>query len=105
MESNKSIMKRKGAKGPYLLLAEQSSSESPKMPSIKEQNRPQQHQIFGKVAMSPKEESNSIRLPHIGKCFSEVDPGNDQPHKNSQRKSLLVEGSEKCKSNSSNLNK
>ena len=48
-------MKRKGAKGPYLLFSEQPPIESPKMPVIQEQNKVFQHQISGKGLMSPKE--------------------------------------------------
>lgn len=36
MESNIQIMKRKGAKGPYLLFSDHQSNDSPKMPIIKE---------------------------------------------------------------------
>ncbi len=73
-------MKRKGAKGPYLLFSDQQSVESPKMPVIQEQNKLFYHQISGKGLMSPKEGKeiiNSVKLPHIYKCFSEVEPQQD----------------------------
>ena len=77
-------MKRKGTKGPYLLFSDQPSVESPKMPVIQEHNKLFQHQISGKGLMSPKEGKecmNSVKLPHIAKCFSEIEPQPDDTFK------------------------